>query len=290
VQEQRSNAGQDKVPAQAPAIDVFSMQAAARPDKLALICGERSLTYAALNARANRVANVLRKLGANAGDRIAVMVYNSLEGIEIGAAASKISAILVPVNYRLREREVTYVLNDSEAKVVFVAPELVDVVDRARAEMPGSPTFVAIGGEAPAGWLRYEEVVRDAGEEMPLGKGSLGSTMSYTSGTTGNPKGAYRPKGISLANILAIVQAYELAESPAPVAQLRQARRFACSTKQANWFPMACRERSGCAMKRWPSILRSPKPRLEACGTGFFRLAISPIAIPKATTLSVTAR
>jgi len=196
-----------------PAFDILTMQSVARPDKIALICGERELTFAALNARANRVANVLKSLGVNAGDRVAIMVHNSLEGVEVGSACTKIKAILVPVNYRLRPLEVAYVLNDSLAKVVVAGPELVQVVEQARAEVPVAPVYIAIGGQAPTGWLHYEEVVQAASKQMPVGEARLGSSMSYTSGTTGKPKGAYRPNGVALEAVLAVIQAFELRDS-----------------------------------------------------------------------------
>src|SRR5213079_3364822 len=87
-------------PAQTPASDSYSVNAALHPNKVALICGERSLTYAELNARANRVANELKSLGVMAGDRVAIMTYNSLEGLEVAAGLSKLGAIQVPINYR----------------------------------------------------------------------------------------------------------------------------------------------------------------------------------------------
>ncbi len=206
------NSGSNDAPP--PAIDVLSMQSVARPEKPALICGERSLTFAELNARANRVANALKSLGVGVGDRVAIMVHNSLEGVEVGAACTKLRAILVPVNYRLRANEVAYVLDDSEAKVVVVGPELVQVVEQARAEMQGQPTCIAIGGQAPATeWLHYEEVVEAADEAAPVGGSSLSSSMSYTSGTTGKPKGAYRPNGVSLEAVLGVVQAFELSDA-----------------------------------------------------------------------------
>lgn len=195
-------------------IDILTMQSVARVDKPALICGDRSLSFAELNARANRLANVLISLGVKVGDRVAIMVHNSIEGIEVGAACTKIKAIQVPVNYRLREREVAYVLNDSEAKVVVTGPELVQVVERARVGVQGQPAYIAIGDYTPEGWLRYEELAQSASDRMPVtGEASLGSSMSYTSGTTGNPKGAYRPNGVSLEGVLGIVQAFGLLDS-----------------------------------------------------------------------------
>jgi acyl-CoA synthetase (AMP-forming)/AMP-acid ligase II len=142
------------------ALDVLSMQSIARPVKTALICGDRSLTYAEFNKRANRLANVLQSLGVQMRDRVAFMVHNSIEGVEVGSACTKIKAIQVPVNYRLLEREVAYILNDSEAKVVVAGPELVEVVEKARADVRVQPALIAIGGHAPQEWLHYEELVQ----------------------------------------------------------------------------------------------------------------------------------
>src|SRR5579863_526452 len=130
-----------------------------RPNKVALICGERSLTYAELNARARRVANALSRLGVQAGDRVAVMAHNSMELLEIAGGLSKLSAIAVLLNYRLREHEVAYIVNDSQAKVAIAGPGLVTVVNAARAEFSGDVACIAIGDEVPVHWLPYEELL-----------------------------------------------------------------------------------------------------------------------------------
>ncbi|MFL5654228.1 MAG: class I adenylate-forming enzyme family protein [Ktedonobacteraceae bacterium] len=197
----------------------LDVHALVRPNKVALICGERSLTYAGLNARTRRVANALSNLGVKAGDRVAVMAYNSIELLEIAGGLSKLSAIAVLLNYRLREHEVAYIINDCQAKVALAGPELVGVVDQARAEVPGEVVYVAIADNvevelAPTrpGWRRYEDLLASASEDVPLGEGGLSSSMSYTSGTTGKPKGAYRPRGVPVNDIIRLVQAFELAE------------------------------------------------------------------------------
>ena len=208
-----TTSGETSAQVQAPASDIYSIHAATRPNKLALVCGERSLTYAEFNDRANHAANALRYLGVLPGDRVAVIVHNSIEGFEIGAGLSKIAAVNVPVNYRLREHEVAYVVNDSGAKVVVAGPELVEVVELARSEVKDKPFYVAIGGEAPAGWLHYEELLRAASDHPPVGNSVSGLTMNYTSGTTGNPKGAYRPSGVPTQVLLRLVKMFELTES-----------------------------------------------------------------------------
>ena len=205
----RETAGE---PAAAPAPHYLDMHARMRSDKVALICGERRLTYAELNARARRVSNALSKLGVKADDRVAFMSHNSIETLEIAGGLSKLSAIGVQLNYRLREHEVASILNDCQSKVVMAGPELVETVDKARAEVPGRVAYVAIGEAVPDGWLGYEDLLARTNEEMPGGAGGLGSGMSYTSGTTGKPKGTYRPRGVPLNDIIQLIQAFELAE------------------------------------------------------------------------------
>src|SRR5581483_3813661 len=114
-----------------------------RPNKVALVCGERSLTYAELNARARRIANALSRLGVQAGDRVAVMAHNSIELLEIAGGLSKLSAIAVLLNYRLREHEVAYIINDSQAKVAIAGPGLVEVVHAARSEFSTDVACIA---------------------------------------------------------------------------------------------------------------------------------------------------
>lgn len=186
--------------------------AAVRPGKPALICGERALTYSQLNDRARRLANALHALGVKTGDRVAVMAHNSIEALEAAAAASKIAAINLTVNYRLREREVAYVLNDSESRAIIVGPDLVQIVEGARPEVQGDLLYIAIGGEAPDGWLHYEELIANGSPVAPQSENSSGSTMSYTSGTTGYPKGAYRPNGVPASDLLPIVQTFGMSE------------------------------------------------------------------------------
>ena len=191
----------------------IDVHAQVRPNKTALICGDRSLTYTQLNARARRVANALSTLGIKAGDRVAVMIYNSIEALEISSGLSKLSAIGVLLNYRLREHEVAYIINDCQAKVMIAGAGLVEVVEQARASVTGQVTYIAASTETPQGWQQYEEFLAHADEDVPQSKGGLSSTMSYTSGTTGKPKGAYRPTGVDVGTALRIVQAFGLSES-----------------------------------------------------------------------------
>ncbi len=195
--------------------DFLASHAESVPDKAAVILGERSLDFASLNRRANRAANALEKLGSEAGDRVAIMSFNSIEGGEVANGARRLGMIVVPVNYRLRGSELAYVINDSGARIVVAGPDHVNVVGDARKEIKGDASFIAVGDHVPAGWLSYGELMDGASEQAPdsaAGSG-IGASMIYTSGTTGHPKGAWRPNGVDIANVLQVISIFELSQS-----------------------------------------------------------------------------
>ena len=194
--------------------DLLAMHAEVRGDKIALIHEDRELTFEQLHRRANRVANALRKLGLEPGDRFAGLAYNGIPGSELSHAARRAGAVGVPISFRLKAAEVAYVINDCEAKVITVGEEFIPIVDEARRQVVGERIYIATAGNPPPGWLAYEDLLADASEEDLPGEGNaVGASMIYTSGTTGKPKGAYRPNGVNLENILQVVAIFGLGES-----------------------------------------------------------------------------
>ena len=115
--------------------DFLAGHAEATPDKAAVILGERSVSFAELNRRANRVAAAFAALGCRPEDRVAVMSYNSIEGFETSSGLRRAGIVIVPVNYRLRGHEIAHVVNDSGAKVVVSGPHFVEAVAEAQAEI-----------------------------------------------------------------------------------------------------------------------------------------------------------
>src|SRR5919197_497826 len=90
--------------------DVIRREANRRPDVVALRHGERELTYAQLDERSNRLAQALLASGAGAGARVAYLGRTAPEVIELLFAASKIGAVIVPLNWRLSARELAQIL------------------------------------------------------------------------------------------------------------------------------------------------------------------------------------
>ncbi len=197
-------------------IDILALHASARPDQPALICGDTILGYSEYNRRANRAASVFGRMGIGAGDRVAVFAHNSIAGFQVSAGLRKLGVVGVPVNFRLRGRELAYVLKDSGARAVCAGPEFAGFVDEVRRELPGSPLLVALGaGEPPTGWLNFAALSESAPEEEPQSGtvGGLGATMIYTSGTTGRPKGAHRPEGLAVERVLETISLFTLRDT-----------------------------------------------------------------------------
>jgi acyl-CoA synthetase (AMP-forming)/AMP-acid ligase II len=195
-------------------VDILALHALGTPDKPALVteAGEET-TYAQLNSRVNRCANVLLSLGLAPGGQCIHVHYNSPLGFEISHALRKIRAINTQMNWRLRGPEVAYILNDSNARVVIAGRDFIEVVDAARADVQdaGSRRWLVLGEDIPAGWESYDELVAAAPDTDPDITSELtGPTMTYTAGTTGNPKGALRRQGVDPSVVLQWIQMLDI--------------------------------------------------------------------------------
>ncbi len=160
--------------------DVIRRHAAQRPEAVALrLAAERELTYGELDERSNRIARALLARGVGAGTRVAYLDRSSPEVVELLFAASKIGAVLVPLNWRLAPPELAAVLADARAPLLIAGPTFREVAERV-----GAPELIVVG-EGYERWLAAHEP-RDPG-----GRGEAGDVIvqMYTSGTTGVPKG-----------------------------------------------------------------------------------------------------
>src|SRR6187401_1244878 len=94
-----------------------------RPDRTAVVCGDRRLTFGELDARANQLAHVLRDAGVRPDDKVAIMCVNSTEYVEAFFATQKLGAVPVNVNYRYVGAELAYLLDNSDAAAVVFHDE-----------------------------------------------------------------------------------------------------------------------------------------------------------------------
>jgi long-chain acyl-CoA synthetase len=185
------------------------------PDKLAVVFRERRYTWREWNARMNQLAHGLRALGLQAGDKVAVLLNNSNESLEVTAGVSKVGMIAVPLNYRLTADEIEYIIGNADAKVFIFGAEFADRVGAVQARLASvlAANFVVVGDVPTGTFARYEELLAGQPTNEPEGEAVQGlSAMIYTSGTTGRPKGVSRrgnPTDPRL--VMGIVQGFNLA-------------------------------------------------------------------------------
>ena len=150
-------------------------------------------SWGKVNAQANGIVRLLRQHGLTTGDSVALVCSNRAEFVEVLAATQRAGWRITPVNWHLNAEEVAYIIKDCEAKAVFCEAR-VATSQAAVAQCPDLLAKIAIGGAIP-GFLDYDAVL------APLDGGDitdpvLGNAMMYTSGTTGRPKGVYRPQAV----------------------------------------------------------------------------------------------
>ena len=163
--------------------------AQANPDKAAAICADTGevLTYGELEDRSIRLSQALRSLGAERGDRVAVVSDNSLRYFEIYWAILRSGLYITAVNSHLTAGEVAYIVNDCDAKALIVSAELRELAESVVLLAPEAGIRLAFGGEVD-GFDSYEDALSEA-SELPLDDTRRGADMLYSSGTTGTPKG-----------------------------------------------------------------------------------------------------
>ena len=162
--------------------EMIRLQARLRPDHPAVEDGARRLTFAAFNARVNRLAHVLLGLDIRRGDRVAILAENRLEYLELLCAASKIGAIVAALNWRLSDAELRHCIDLVAPRALLVAPDFAATIQRLA---PQAGEIIAIGED-------YEARLAVAASTEPhcvVGTED-GLMILYTSGTTGMPKGA----------------------------------------------------------------------------------------------------
>jgi len=200
------------------AADLLSKRAHLTPNREALLelaTGQR-YTYAQLNARANRLANFLQaRLGVQKGDRVSILAHNSVAYVDLFYGLAKIGAILAPLNWRLVARELTYIVNDCQPKVLIGGPDFLGVLNELRPQV-NVEHYLSVEGAPLEGALSYEAGLAQAPDTEPPRPpldDEAPYCILYTSGTTGRPKGALIPHRQILWNAINTVASWGLNES-----------------------------------------------------------------------------
>ena len=162
------------------------------PDRVAIYdYTGQNRTFAELNANANRVARLLRAAGLKAGDAVALACSNRAEFCDVLLGALRVGMRLTPVNWHLTGDEIAYVAQDCEAKAFFADTRIAKAAETAVAQCPDVAIKIAIGGPV-AGFQDYNALIA-ALDGSDIADPVRGYSMLYTSGTTGRPKGVFKP-------------------------------------------------------------------------------------------------
>ncbi|QRI77219.1 MULTISPECIES: long-chain fatty acid--CoA ligase [Rhodococcus] len=148
-------------------------------------------TLGACGARARRLASALAQLGVADGDRVATLMWNQIEHMEMYLAVPAMGAVVHTLNPRLHPDELSFIVGDAQDRVLVVDESLLDVFDSIREGHTFDHVIVVAHDEpAPEGTLDYHDLVDSAAPmSWPSVDEHRAAAMCYTSGTTGRPKG-----------------------------------------------------------------------------------------------------
>jgi fatty-acyl-CoA synthase len=200
------------------AADLLSKRSDLTPERQALVDlpAGRRYTYAELNGRANRAANLMReRLGVQKGDRVSILAHNGLAYLDLFYGLAKIGAVLAPLNWRLVAPELIYIVNDCRPKVLLCGPEFVGVLGKMRSEIDVLH-ILGVEGAQIEDSLTYETwLMAHSPAEPPRPALEPDDTYAilYTSGTTGRPKGAMIPHRQVLWNCINTITSWGLTEN-----------------------------------------------------------------------------
>src|SRR5581483_8345205 len=189
-------------------VDLVAEAARRDPRRTAVVAGERRLSFGVVDERIGRLGAALRVRGLRQGDRVAILAANELEYLEVQGACTRSGFALVPLNWRLAGPELEYILRDASPRLL-VAGRTEEERAEGVARGAGVPLVAGLG--EPERVEPYDELLRSAEpdpEADPLDLELL-TTILYTSGTTGRPKGAMIDRAGWTARIF--VNALELA-------------------------------------------------------------------------------
>lgn len=176
---------------------LFDVPLALTPSAPAVLQGDTTLTFAELDARCNRLANALRELGVAVGDRVALMFGNDFRFLESLFAPMRLGAVAVPLNTRMGDDALQYVIDDAEASVLIANAAMAGRALAIAARLPGVKHLIVEGAPAGACALAYEPLLSASSPVLARRATDPDEIcmQPYTSGSTGKPKGVLLAHG-----------------------------------------------------------------------------------------------
>jgi long-chain acyl-CoA synthetase len=182
--------------------DILPFAAARHGHKRALVTARRTLTFAELERLSNAVASSLRNRGIEAGDRVSILAANRWEWVVAYHGILKAGAVVNPLNVMLTDDEVGYISRDCGAAAIFCEAGRLAAMESLRDDVPSLREVVCFDGSS-ARSLAFDQLLEHGGDPAAprfVPEPGEPSTIGYTSGTTGRPKGAVQSQRAVLLN------------------------------------------------------------------------------------------
>ena len=174
--------------------DISRFQAAHIQDKTAFIFEDTPITYQQFDMRTSQLANGLTSLGIGQNDRVCYIGKNSIAYFELLIGASKIGAVTCPINWRLAEAEIEYVISNARSRIIFAGPEFLQTAISIQSRLMRDLTVISL--DEYSTWRDAFNII-DTGFNSDPDDDVL---QLYTSGTTGRPKGVRMSNRAILSN------------------------------------------------------------------------------------------
>ena len=177
------------------AADIFEGVVDRVPDREAIVHGSTRLTYKELDARSNKAANALKKLGIKKGSHIGIYAFNCVEWLEIMLGAYKLCAIPININYRYVEEELKYLIDNADMEAIFYHKQFSNKLENIKSHLPLLKDFICIednSGEDDVidKSFNFEDLIANEDESrLDVYRSGDDKYILYTGGTTGMPKG-----------------------------------------------------------------------------------------------------
>lgn len=181
------------------------------PSSTALIIGDEQMNYGELGTRIGCVATSLRRLGVQPGDRLALLMPNSVEYLVSYYALIKLGAVAAPLNPLLREPEVRYIMEDCQASGLIFGQEFASIVEALRSKLSSLHHTIVVGDQGEAETQTFNDLLQTGDQESStVARDEQDpATLIYTSGMTGDPKGAMLSHRGLMASAQATIEGFQ---------------------------------------------------------------------------------